>query len=74
VPVINKAAEYKARAEIRLGEILAASVKHEGGRPNKRSQDGDRYLLPPEVTKNLSSHAQRMAASARLLLVWELTQ
>src|SRR5436309_2262552 len=35
----NDAAELKLRAERRLGDLLAETVRHEGGRPAKRSQD-----------------------------------
>lgn len=65
--VVNQAAEYKLRAERRLGEILATSEKARAGRPKIGSGEepisrGAPTLAQIEISKKLSSRAQKLAA------------
>jgi len=65
--VVNQAAEYKLRAERRLGEILAATEKAKAGRP-KIGSDGEPIsrsaptLADAGISKKLGSRAQKLAA------------
>ena len=53
------AAEIKLYAERRLGELLAETVRHEGGRPEKLSHAGT--VLPAGINRNQSSRWQAIA-------------
>jgi hypothetical protein len=53
------AAEVKLRAERVLGELLAERVRHQGGRPGKRSQPAS--VLPEGVSPSDSSRWQQVA-------------
>src|SRR5207248_1605451 len=57
----NDAAEFKLRCERRLGELLAVTVRHEGGRPNSNGTLPFRGL-PEGVSKMQSSRWQREAS------------
>lgn len=67
IEVVNKAAEYKIRAERRLGEILQGTERNKGGRPEITGSTEELVIdeLPTlndiGITKKLSSRAQRVA-------------
>ena len=54
------AAELKVRAERRLGELLAKTVEHKGGRPPKKPFQRGR-VLPEDVTHKQSHRWQKVA-------------
>jgi hypothetical protein len=57
----NEAAEVKIRCERRLGELLAETVRHEGGRPRKNGNGPLPFPgLPEGVTKIQSSRWQQV--------------
>jgi hypothetical protein len=58
--LVNAAVKVKALVEHRLGEVLAETVKHEGGRPEKNC-DTVSQLIPEEITRKQSSRAQQLA-------------
>ncbi len=57
--VQNRAAAIKILAEGRAGELLAIGIRHQGGRPAKRSHRGT--VLPKDITKNQSQRWQAIA-------------
>jgi len=60
---VRYASEIVLRAERRLGEILAVTVRHTGGGPPRAvSHQIDTARLPSAVTRNQSSRAQKLAA------------
>ena len=65
IEVTNRAAEYKFRAERRLGEILRPSPKNKGGRPRKtgstREPVNGATLKEIGITKKTSARAQKLA-------------
>jgi hypothetical protein len=54
----NAARTVKLKVEHRLGEVLAATVRHEGSRG---VGDTVSHTLPKEITRKQSSRAQRLA-------------
>jgi N6-adenosine-specific RNA methylase IME4 len=56
----NAAVKIRARVEHRLGEVLAATVNHKGGRPSENA-DMVSAFLPGEITQKQSSRAQQFA-------------
>lgn len=60
----NGAAELKLRAERRLGELLAVTVRHEGGRPRGNGDTMQPFstLADHGVSKEQSSRWQQIAA------------
>jgi len=62
----NAAMKLKARAEHRLGEVLAVTVNHKGGGDRRSPYHGDTVNRdnPPEITRMQSSRAQQLARVA----------
>ena len=56
----NQCAEIKIRAERRAGELLKKTVRHEGGRPTKPSDDA--RVLPAGISWDQSSRWQKVAS------------
>ena len=62
----NAALKIRMRVEHRLGEVLAETVRHQGGRPEGNGDAVSPFQLPDEVTRKQSSRAQQLAS-----LPWE---
>lgn len=56
---LNHAGELKIRAERQLGALLQLRIRHQGGRPTKRSHDES--VLPEGIDRNSSSRWQQIA-------------
>jgi hypothetical protein len=54
-------AEAVLRAEVKMGEILKAMIRHEGGRPAKNCTSGS-TVLPEGISRNQSHYAQTLAS------------
>jgi N6-adenosine-specific RNA methylase IME4 len=63
--VVNQAAEYKLRAERRLGEILARSKKAKGTAGLGRPKKGDTRRVLPKITPTLADAGIPLKLSAR---------
>ena len=67
--VVNRAAEYKLRAERRLGQVLAKRDKAPGGEPHKRRKATGSAEVPVEtladvgISKKLNSQSQKLPLS-----------
>lgn len=66
VDVVNKAVEFKVRAERRLGELLKTTQKAKGGQPYQKDSTGSakepvETLKSLGLTKKVSSRAQQLA-------------
>lgn len=59
----NAAVKIKARVEHRLGEVLAATVNHKGGRPKNSDivSEFPNGRIPKEIPARQSSRAQKLA-------------
>jgi hypothetical protein len=57
----NEAAEIKIQCERRLGDLLKATVRHEGGRPN--GNDALPFRGLPEGVSKMQSHRWQVVAS-----------
>lgn len=67
--VVNRAVEYKIRAQRRLGELLDGSPKHPGGRPGEtpNARLGVKKLSDLGIGYMTSSRAQRLASIPKAL-------
>jgi hypothetical protein len=63
----NRVAEIKILAECRAGELLADTVRHEGGRPSKRLQPATVSLQQLGIEKTPQNRSAGGSGQARAL-------